>query len=310
MEITFFGNGQRGLICLRALVDRGYSINTVVAHPEKREQWLTVTEPLGIELISPNDPNETSVIDYLKTKNSDVFVLAGYGKIFKQNIIDVPKKMCVNLHGGKLPEYRGSSPMNWALINGETSFTLSVIRVATGVDTGDILKDQTFDIKPDHTIVDLHKTANQKFPEMLCDVLEQIKSDTVNARKQVNAESAYFPLRFPDDGIIVWDMFTAEQIHNRIRALTEPYPCAVTYFKGERIKLIKSEMTEQPFYGEPGRIYQITRRGMLVAASDKCLWISSAKLEDGTEFSKAERYEQFITVRASAVTRHLMEAKG
>lgn len=310
MEITFFGNGQRGLICLQTLLDKGYEINTIVVHPEKREQWLEQAESNGIKLISPDDPNEASVVEYLRSLSSEVFVLAGYGKILKQPIIDVPSRMCVNLHGGRLPQYRGSSPMNWALINGDSSYTLSVIKVAPGVDTGDVLVDRTFPIEPEHTIVDLHKNANQAFPEMLVEVLQKIQADSLSPRIQDQSESSYYPLRFPDDGTIIWDMYTAEEIHNRIRALTEPYPCAVTYFKGEPLKLIASEMTARPFYGEPGRIYQITDKGMLVAARDRCLWISSAKNQDGSVFVRAQRYEKFITLREQAVARHVMEEKS
>jgi methionyl-tRNA formyltransferase len=302
LKITFFGNGNRGLASLKSLFDSGYQINCIVAHPDKRGIWQEHADSLGVDLSSPADPNEQGVIDFLKSKKSELFVLAGYGKIIKDPLIRLPKFMCLNLHAGKLPQYRGSSPMNWVLINGEETFTLSVIKVDKGVDTGDIVLERTFDIGTDNTIVDLHQIANHEFPDMLVEAIRGIEDGSIDPRPQNEDEARYFPLRFPDDGLIIWDMFTAEQIHNRIRALTEPYPCAFTYFNGRKVKLIFSALTTTTFLGEPGRIYQKTPKGLLVCANDRSLWITSAVFQDGHSLlEEANRYETFITAKWSAI---------
>lgn len=134
---------------------------------------------------------------------------------------------------------------------------------------------------------------------MLIQVIEQIEKQTIKPRKQDESRAAYYPLRFPDDGLILWDMFTAEEIHNRIRALTDPYPGAFTYYKNCKIKLRKSSLTDRPFYGEPGRIYQKKRNKLLVCAKDKCLWIESIVLADTLEdfYPQLKRYERLATVR-------------
>lgn len=303
MHITFFGNGNRGLACLEALTGQGYKINCIVVHPDKRAKWEESAQRLGVDLISPDNPNEKSVREFLSAKNSDVFVLAGYGKILKSEIIALPKKMCVNLHGGKLPQYRGSSPMNWSLINGEEEFTLSIIQVDTGVDTGDVLLDKTYPIAPTDTIRELHAIANRDFPQMLLAVVRMLDEGTVAPRKQVESDARYFPLRFPEDGLIVWDLLSAEEVYNRIRALTEPYPCAYTYYHNKKIKLVAAEKSRIPFFGEAGRIYRKTDKGLLVCARDQSLWITAA-YEDATQkplSDIAERYQKFITASGAAV---------
>jgi methionyl-tRNA formyltransferase len=94
-------------------------------------------------------------------------------------------------------------------------------------------------------------------------------------------------------------MFTSRQVHNYIRALTEPYPCAFTYFEGRRVNLLSSELYDYPYFGEPGRIYLKSKRGLLVCAKDRCLWIKDATFLDSGErlFDVARRYDKLSTVR-------------
>lgn len=305
MRIVFWGKGNRGVSCLHALQAAGRTVSLVVVHPgDERAGQASVgiaARSFGIPTIAPDDPNSMETRMVLAHESADLFVLGGYGKIIRQEVIDLPRRMCINLHGGKLPEYRGSSPMNWVLIRGESTFTLSIIKVASGVDTGDVIFERTFPIAPDATIMDLHAVADAQFPDMLCMVVAQIEAGMVNIRPQDSVRAAYFPLRFPDDGFIVWDMYSASQIHNRIRALTDPYPGAFTYWNERKVKILRSMRSTIPYYGEPGRIYRITERGLLVCASDQCLWITRAMFEDdGTALvATVRRYDQLATMRAA-----------
>lgn len=305
MKIIIGGNGNRGVSCLQALLDRGYEVDLVIAHPRQGKQWYASVSELatkqGIKVIEPENPNDKETESLLKSFDADVFVAAGYGKILKQNIIDTPRIMSINLHAGKLPEYRGSSPLNWALINGETSFTLTIIKLDAGVDTGDIILDKTFDIGINDTIRDLHRIANMEFPSMLVKVLDSIADGSYMLKPQNNLNASYYPLRFPEDGLVLWDIYTAQQIHNRVRALTEPYPCAFTFFDGRKVKLLSSELSDQSYFGEPGRVYQKTNKGLLVCASDRCLWIKEAVFGDnGKALHEAiSRYDSLATVRST-----------
>lgn len=194
--------------------------------------------------------------------------------------------------------------MNWALLRDEQSFTLSIIQVDAGVDTGDVMLERTFPIGQDDTIVDLHRTANSEFPEMLTNLLDQLERGVVTRRRQEESLAAYYPLRFPEDGVIFWDQMTALQIHNTIRALTSPYPCAFTFYQNRRVKLLRSRLRETPFHGEPGRIYRISTESLLIAASDCCLWITKAVFDGSEEpvFDAARRYERFATIQSVAAS--------
>lgn len=277
-----------------------------MAHPTDAKAWpgsfAEAAAAAGIPLVQPPDPNEPSFVARIREAAADAVVLGGYGKILKAPIIAAAGGRVVNLHGGRLPKYRGSSPLNWSLINGEREFGLSIIKVDAGVDTGDLLLERVFPIEPSHTIADLHRIANSEFPSMLVEVLRGLRAGTLAARKQAPGGS-YYPLRFAEDGFVLWDTLTAEQVHNRIRALTEPYPCAFSHYRGRKVRLLASALPVEDFFGEPGRIYRISpKQGVLVCASDKCLWLTRAVLEDGSDLSgTAERYAKLATVRDSVL---------
>ncbi len=303
MRILFAGNKERGVSCLDALVANGYEVVSVLAHDSPAGQSLVdASTRQGIPVLRPKNVNHPDVIVQLSMFAPDLTVLAGYGQIVRQAFISIAALGCVNLHGGKLPQYRGSSPMNWALINGESSFTLSIIAVDAGVDTGDVLNERTFPIADDDTIVQLQETANRAFPEMLVEVVAQIETGTLVRRKQDESLAAYYPLRFPDDGLILFDLHTAEQIHNRIRALTDPYPGAFTFLKGMRVALLSSQLAKRLYFGEPGRVYLKNQNGLLVCARDKCLWIKTAVFADRSDaLPMINRYDKLATVSGLAV---------
>ena len=309
MNILFAGHKARGVQCLRALLNAGHRVVAVLVHAgaagdgSPEESVATAGRALGLPVFAPRDVNAPDVLATLREFAPDLTVLAGYGPIVQPPFIDLARRGAINLHGGKLPQYRGSSPMNWALINGERDFSISVVRVDRGVDTGDVLLERTFPIGPDQTIADLHRIANDSFPQMLLEIIRQIEQGSVRPRRQDERLAVYYPLRFPEDGLILWDGCTAEQVHNRIRALADPYPGAFTWWNGIKVKLLRSQLAARVWRGEPGRVYQKQARGLLVCAADRCLWIERAVCEESGEDALAlvQRYDKFATLRDLAV---------
>ena len=303
MRVLFAGNQERGLVCLRALLDAGHDVVGVIAHPTGAARGGVAEEGAnhGIRVFRPPDVNEKSVVGELAALAPDVVALVGYGQILRQPLLDLAPRGGINLHGGRLPQYRGSSPMNWAMINGEREITLSAILLASGVDTGDVIGERTFSIGEDETIAEVQARANALFPELLVDVVDQVDRGVVERRPQDEAEAAYWPLRFPDDGLIVWDLLTAAQVHNRVRALVPPYPGAFTFWRGRRVMLLRSRLESRRVIGEPGRIYAVDPGGVLVCAADRCLRVTEAVLDDdGTDFTVAvARYDELSTVGKS-----------
>ncbi len=299
MRIVFAGHKERGTACLSALLAAGHEIVAVVAHPDTTTGVVSEAIHKSLRLFQPADVNAPSVVAELARLQPQVIVLAGYGPIVGQPFLDTAPFGAVNLHGGRLPHFRGSSPLNWALIRGEREFSISIIQVDRGIDSGDVIAERTFSIGPDDTIADLHAQANEAFPTMLVAVLGQLETGTVRRRTQNEGDAAYYPLRFPDDGLVVWDAMSAQEIHNRVRALTDPYPGAFTYLDGRQVRLLGSKHAKRLQYGEPGRIYLKNENGLLVCAADRCLWITRASIGNADAIPIVERYQRFATLRGT-----------
>ena len=228
MNIVFAGNGKRSIACLDAIKNK-HNIIAVIGHESLENELISKAKELGLATFQPANINNLNFVKKIKELNADLCVLAGYGQIVKNDFLSTTKYGSINLHAGKLPDYRGSSPMNWALINGEDKFTISIIKVDQGVDTGPVLAEKTFSITNNNTILDLHKIANTHFPKILLKVLDDFLENKPKEIYQNESVSSYYPLRFPEDGFVFFDQFSAAEIHNRIRALTDPYPGVLCY---------------------------------------------------------------------------------
>jgi methionyl-tRNA formyltransferase len=286
-------------MCLVYLLEKSITFEYIIGVKEeenKENSIIGLAKKHNIPFHLTDNPNEDLTLNLLRGINPDLFVLGGYSKILKKDILAIPSKFAINLHGGELPKYRGSSPMNWALINGEKTYTISIIKVALGVDAGNILKEYTQRIESTETINDLHRKANEHFPRMLFELINEIEENRFNEKIQKIDEGSYYPLRFKDDGFVLFDQELAVDIHNKIRSLTDPYPNAFSFYEGRKIFFKSSELTKTPFYGEPGRIYQLLEDKFLVCCKDKALWITSFQIEN-SNIEIFKRYSSFTTLK-------------
>uniref|UniRef100_A0A6M3ITM6 Putative formyl transferase n=1 Tax=viral metagenome TaxID=1070528 RepID=A0A6M3ITM6_9ZZZZ len=257
MKVVLFGKGERFEACKNVLA--GYDPSFVEEKNFVESDWEFSDEQ----------------------RCYDVYILAGLSKILGREFINSPK-IILNLHAGKLPEYRGSSPLNWALINGEKEFTLSIIKVDEGIDTGDILYERTMPIEDIYDIKDLTRLANKNFPSMLVHVLCGIDKGYYNNNFYFKRQSTfgnYYPMRFSEDSIIWFDRFTAEEVRNRVRALNDDrYRAFAWYVKHDGLKVYFNRCeipTDNNYYGIAGVIFKIdnTNKRLLVGTKDKAVWL-------------------------------------
>ncbi len=289
MKIIFFTNSQRGILCINHIKNI-FNIDKVIS-TNKFKKYI---DP-KIYLNCPKNINSENFIKKIKNLNPDVIISAGFSEIFSKHFINSVSSSWLNLHAGSLPEMRGSSPLNWSLIKGLNHTKINIIKVSKEVDAGDILSTKKIKININSTIEDLHIEANKFFPKMLENVLKKINSKKINGIKQSSSYS-YYPRRFKEDGFVIFDQNTANQVHNKIRALSDPYPNAFTFFGKKKIHLKKSNLLKNNYYGEPGRIYQIDGSRILVCALDHSLWIYT-----DYRFKKTDRYKRLATINQLAL---------
>lgn len=292
MKLLIFTNSERGLACIN-YIKKNHEIIKIFSYDNFK--------PLidnKYYLKCPKNINSNKFINLIKSLKPSIILSAGFDQIFSDNFINSFNCIFLNLHAGDLPKMRGSSPLNWALIKGHKIININIIKLNKTIDGGDILQTKKIKINENTTIKELHEEVNFHFPKMINFVLNNFKKNKIKIKKQ-NSTYSYYPKRFKEDGFILFDQNTAQQIHNKIRALSDPYPNAFSFFNSRKINLLKSIIPKNNFYGEPGRIYQVKDNKILVSASDKALWIYT-----NYNFKKTDRYKNLSSARDFILKSH------
>lgn len=232
MKIIFFGTPQFAKIILSSLIEnKNFDIVCVVTNPDKligRKKILTPSPVKqlaienNIEILQPAKLKDADFINRLKEISADLFVVASYGKIIPKEVLDIPKNGCINIHGSMLPEYRGASPIQFALLDGEKETGITIMLMDEGMDTGPILSQEKIKIEES----DIFSTLSEKMARLGARMLEKTLPDWIGGKikpiKQDDSKATYTRLFKPEDYEIDFNK-TAEEIKNKIRAL---YPDA------------------------------------------------------------------------------------
>lgn len=287
MKILFVGSKDRGVACLEALLDVGHEIIEVVTNPgtDPDAFWdgsvAEAAEDRGIPVSAPSDINDRTVIEKVRRLEPDLIVLSGYNQILGPEILSIPDEGVINLHAGKLPEYRGGSPMNWAIINGETSGTATIHYATERVDAGDVLLEREFPIATDDTIADVRERTLALFPGMLVEVIERLEAGTTDPAPIDISEGVYWCSRHPQDGLIRWEAMTAKEVYDFVRALTHPYPGAYTFLGNEKLFVWEASLMDDDVRHSPGRVCMRRGAGHVVAAKNRGVLVETVQPEGG-----------------------------
>jgi len=274
---------------LRHILDQDYSVRAIVGVQQERD-LNQISEKFKIPYYFPNKVNTISFAKRLETHDPDLFILSGYNKILKPVIFSIPPSKTINLHGGRLPEYRGAAPINWQIINGESIGGCAIIYLDEGIDTGDIIRQEYYRIHPEDTHASVLRKTLDIFPPLLVRVLEDIERDEVTVTPQDPAEGCYHTRRYPRDSKIDWNHMTDIQVHNLIRGMHGPYPAAFTYRDDTKIEIEKSHLLKETITGIPGRVPMTRDDGVIVLAKNRGILVSQIVV-NGTPQVPAEFFQ-------------------
>lgn len=294
-DIIVFLNGLRGLEVVKKLKEFEHHIKKIIIPSEKKfDQIENEVKKFDINYSRIEDVNNKDVISKLEKLNPKLFIIAGYSTIFKQDLINVPLQGTINLHAGKLPEYRGGSPLNWQIINGETKATISVIKIDQGIDTGQVLQEQDILIDTSSTIKELHNQANQLFPQLVINVINKFeKTGEILGRIQDEKKATYWHQRSDKDGHLNFEQLEVAQVHRLVRALTKPYPGAWAFLEEKKVRIFNAETSKLNLTGTPGKICYVDNNGPYVICKDKAILIKEYLIENNTEMKLKQ--DQFLT---------------
>ena len=279
-KVVIFLNGIRGIEVVKYLKKKKYIIDLIVV--EKKENIKILKNKFFIKKIYFSK-NINSNYKFLQDFKNNIFISAGFSKIFSKNIINIPN-FFLNLHAGKLPKYRGGSPLNWQIINNEKYYRISIIQVTSGIDTGDIYGEKKIKLKLKDNISSVHKKVNLEFPKLLYIVLENIEKKRIKLMKQNNSKAIYWHQRSDLDGYIDFKNKKAIEVYNFIRALSYPYKGAWALTDNfKKVRILKVKLQKYKIKGNPGHVFFLKEKGLNVVCKDRAIQILSYKFEGKKE---------------------------
>jgi methionyl-tRNA formyltransferase len=239
-------------------------------------------------VLQPAKARDGQFISELREFKPDLIVVAAYGQILPQSILDLPKSGCVNVHTSLLPKYRGAAPIQTAILNGETETGVTIMKMDAGLDTGDILSQTRTPILPDDNSQTLHDRLAQLGADLLVATIPDFVAGKIQPRPQPAEGASYAAKIKKEDGKIDWSE-PAEKILNQLRAFT-PWPGAFTFLKAESklqlLKIWKAEIVEKS--GNTGEILSADKNGIVAACGKDALRILELQREGGRRLSAQE----------------------
>jgi methionyl-tRNA formyltransferase len=279
MRIIFVGTASFAVPILEKLINTPeHQIICAVTQPDScggRGLKETVTPIKEIALkhklhvFQPPDINEQFVAEEMKRHMPEAVILAAYGQIVSNYLLEIPKHGWINVHPSLLPKYRGAAPIAHSILNGDNITGVSIIKMVKKMDAGPILAQQSLIMNPDETALQLEKRLADLGAVILLDVIRKLETGETDPREQHPEEMTLAPCFKKEDGLINWTLSSA-QIINHIRAM-QPWPGAYTYYFSDTHKKIKVSITkanialkEENFRDAPGIIVKVIKDALFV----------------------------------------------
>ncbi len=289
-RIVFMGTPELAVESLEALVKAGYEVTLAVTQPDraKGRGRSVVMPPVkeaairhDIPVFQPRRLREEGAYERIAAEQPDLIVVAAFGQILPESILNLPAYGCVNVHASLLPAYRGAAPIQRAVLNGEKESGVTIMQMDKGLDTGDILTQESLLLAPDETADSLYDKVARIGARLLTQTLPRLAAGQITPVRQDDSKSTYAAMLDASMGEIDWTQ-PAEAIDRLVRGLNS-WPCAHTTLKGKRVKVWACRPldpdAEDSGAGEPGSVLRLDRRGPVIATGSGSLLLTELQPE-------------------------------
>ncbi|MBR1862243.1 MAG: methionyl-tRNA formyltransferase [Lachnospiraceae bacterium] len=294
MKIVFMGTPDFAAGALRAIIKAGHEVLLVVTQPDraKGRSDRLIPSPVkevalenNIEVFQPLKIKTPESVDFLRKYPADIFVVAAFGQIISKEILDMPRYGCVNIHASLLPKYRGASPIQRVILEGEEKTGVTIMQMDEGIDTGDMLLKKETEITGEDTFETLHDRLTEIGAEAICEALPLIEKGELVPEKQDDSQSCYAKLISKELGKIDFEK-SAAVISRQVRGLN-PWPSAYTRLSGKQLKIWKAypakDTDGKPIPSDkslkPGEIVSVGKESFCVNTGDGILEVLQLQLE-------------------------------
>lgn len=288
IRIVYMGTPDFAVEPLEAIIKAGYEVAAVVTQPDKqkgrgKEVKMTPVKECalrhGIPVFQPVKIKEPEAVAELEKYQADLFVVAAFGQLLSEEILNMPEYGCINIHASLLPAYRGAAPIQWAVLNGEKESGVTIMQMDKGLDTGDMLLKRSVELSPKETGDSLHDKLMHLGAELIVEALSKLEKGELVPEKQKDELSSYAKKLTKAMGQIDWSK-DAVSLERWIRGLNS-WPSAYTFFGGKTLKIWEARVAEEngAQKAEPGQVVSVSREGFTVACGRGALQILSLQLE-------------------------------
>ncbi|WP_294473520.1 methionyl-tRNA formyltransferase [uncultured Intestinimonas sp.] len=272
MNILFMGTPDFAVPSLQALLEAGHAVCGVFTQPDKPKnrgmklQASPVKEfalSKEIPVFQPGKLRDGTALAQMQSLDPELIVVAAYGRILPEDILNAPPYGCINVHSSLLPKYRGAAPINWAILNGEKETGVTIMHMAPELDAGDIILQRSTPIGPDETAPELFDRLAQMGGALLVEAVAQLQAGTAPQIPQDGSQATYAPMLSRELSPLDWSK-PAQALHNQVRGLL-PWPAAAGVFSGIRCKVFLTDIIDHTTTAKPGTVVEAGKGGIVMA---------------------------------------------
>ena len=296
MRVVFMGTPDIAATCLKKILADGFEVVACYTQPDrpKGRGMKMVFPPVkevaianNIPVFQPENFREEETVEQLRALQPDVCAVVAYGRILPQKVLDIPTYGCINIHASLLPQYRGSAPYQWAVLDGLKETGVSAQHMVWEMDAGDVIDVEKTPIGENETAGELLDRLAVLGAELLSRVLGRVKSgDQCCGVPQKPEDVTFAPMLNKSMCPIDWTK-SARQVHNQVRGL-HPWPVATTEIQGTKFKIHATRVVEGS--GQPGEILGLTKTGLLVACGEGAVEILQLQAEGGKRMAAPDYF--------------------
>ena len=295
MRVVFMGTPDIAATCLKKIIADGFEVVGVYTQPDrpKGRGMKMVFPPVkdvaienNIPVFQPENFREDETVEQLKALAPDVVAVVAYGRILPQRVLDIVPQGFINIHASVLPQYRGSAPYQWAVLDGFKETGVSAQFMVHAMDAGDVVGVSKTPIGPDETAGELLDRLAVLGADLLSETLAKYEKKELTPVPQDESKVTMAPMLDKSMCPIDWTK-TAQQIHDKVRGL-HPWPVATMEIKGQKFKVHATKIVDG--HGQPGEILGITKTGLKVACGDGAIEVTSLQAEGGKRMAAPDYF--------------------
>jgi methionyl-tRNA formyltransferase len=275
LRIVYFGTPDFAVPTLRALIDSRHEVVALVSQPDRprgRGHHLSPTatkvlaQSRNVRVLQPERIKDEGFLPTITSLAPDLGVVAAYGKILPESLLQIPRLGMVNVHASLLPRWRGAAPVHRAVIAGDRETGVTIMRVVKELDAGPMFAIVSRAIGPDETSPEVERDLAESGASLLLDVVDRMAAGEVIETPQDDSLATYAPKILKSEGAIDWTA-PAQQIHNLVRGL-QPWPLVSARLGDSRLLLHRTATTDQRTTASPGTVVRAERDALEIAAGD------------------------------------------